>query len=147
MKTKLLSQIFNSTQTSSCHKPMTQSIFLPSAYQTELKGETDFPMHFLYKGVSRHINYQKRFPKMFRGGAIRFISVCKRLECATGMCESIKTIHNDTSQVTFYPCQLYTQRTKLQIPKFRLNNILLGRALVRVNRGLSHWSLLFFYHF
>ena len=85
--------------TSSCHKPMTQSIFLPSAYQTELKGETDFPMHFLYKGVSRHINYQKRFPKMFRGGAIRFISVvCKRLECATGMCESIiKTIDNDTS--------------------------------------------------
>ena len=59
---------------------------------------------------------------MFRGGAIRFISVGKRLECATGMCESmIKTIHNDTSQVTFYPCQLYTQRTKLQIPKFRLN--------------------------
>ena len=77
---------------------MTQSIFLPSAYQTELKGETDFPMHFLYKGVCRHMNYQKRFPKMFRGGAIRFISVGKRLECATGMCESmIKTIHNDTS--------------------------------------------------
>ena len=147
MKTKLLSQIFNSTQTSSCHKPMTQSIFLPSAYQTELKGETDFPMHFLYKGVSRHINYQNRFPKMFRGGAIRFISVGKRLECATGMCESIKTIHNDTSQVTFYPCQLYTQRTNLQIPKFKLNNILLGRALFKVNRGPSHWSLLFFYHF
>ena len=80
---------------------MTQSIFLPSAYQTELKGETDFPMHFLYKGVSRHINYQKRFPKMFRGGAIRFISVvCKRLECATGMCESIiKTIDNDTTVI------------------------------------------------
>ena len=77
---------------------MTQSIFLPSAYQTELKGETDFSHAFVYKkGVSRHINYQKRFPKTFRGGAIRFISVCKRLECATGMCESIKTIDNDTS--------------------------------------------------